>query len=117
MAYSAPIPSSPPVANANYANSAGSANTANYANNAGTASYANTAGYANSSGLPSTGAFESAVNNNSGAYTFVYNGIYPGYPVCGGGRALYSLYYTSYYYGSHFTNSCWTYTLISILRN
>ena len=41
VAYAAPIPSSPPVANANYANSAG------------TASYANTAGYANSSGLPS----------------------------------------------------------------
>jgi competence protein ComGC len=43
VSYVAPIPSSPPVASANYANSAGSANTANYAN---------TAGYANSSGLP-----------------------------------------------------------------
>ena len=56
MAYAAPIPSSPPVASANYANSAG---TASYANSAGTANsannanYANTAGYANSSGLPS----------------------------------------------------------------
>ena len=43
VSYIAPVPSSPPVANANYANSAGSANTANYAN---------TAGFANSSGLP-----------------------------------------------------------------
>ncbi len=40
VSYVAPIPSSPPVATANYANSAGNAN------------YANTAGYANSSGLP-----------------------------------------------------------------
>ena len=58
VSYVAPIPSSPPVANAqnaNYANSAGSAQNANYANTAGSAqnaNYANTAGYANSSGLP-----------------------------------------------------------------
>ena len=59
VAYSAPIPSSPPVANAAYANNAGTANyansagTANSANNANNANYANTAGYANTSGLPS----------------------------------------------------------------
>lgn len=40
VSYVAPVPSAPPVAKANYANSAGNAN------------YANTAGYANSSGLP-----------------------------------------------------------------
>jgi type II secretory pathway pseudopilin PulG len=43
ISYVAPIPSSPPVLNAQ---------NANYANSAGSANYANTAGYANSSGLP-----------------------------------------------------------------
>ena len=76
VAYSAPIPSSPPVASANYANSAG---TASYANNAGTANsannanYANTAGYANSSGLPAYSQWENATQYiGEGGYTYVY---------------------------------------------
>ena len=59
MVYNAPIPFSPPVASANYANSAGSANTANYAN---------TAGYAETGGLPSISNLQAAhpiyPNNN-----------------------------------------------------
>ena len=51
MAYAAPVPSSPPMASANYANSAGSANTANYAN---------TAGYAETGGLPSVNDLQAA---------------------------------------------------------
>ncbi len=58
VSYVAPIPSSPPVANANYANSAGNAN------------YANTAGYANSSGLPG---WSQEANSLVGTY---YGGAY-----------------------------------------
>ena len=53
VSYVAPVPSAPPVATANYANSAGSAN------------YANTAGYANSSGLP---AWSQEQNSFVGSY-------------------------------------------------
>ncbi|MDA8299756.1 MAG: hypothetical protein M0Z57_07145 [Deltaproteobacteria bacterium] len=56
ISYVAPIPSSPPVANAQ---------NANYANSAGNANYANTAGYANSSGLP---AWSQEHNNGAGTY-------------------------------------------------
>ena len=56
VSYVAPIPSSPPVANAQ---------NANYANSAGNANYANTAGYANSSGLP---AWSQEANSHVGSY-------------------------------------------------
>ena len=84
VAYAAPVPSSPPVASANYANSAGSAN------------YANTAGYANSSGLPAWSeesksyvnqwycGFQNTTGNTLYVYYYIYRGgdgyafIYPG---------------------------------------
>lgn len=63
VSYVAPVPSAPPVANAQ---------NANYANSAGNANYANTAGYANSSGLP---AWSQEANALVGQYvdTFPYN--------------------------------------------
>ena len=67
VSYVAPIPSSPPVLNAQ---------NANYANSAGSANYANTAGYANSSGLPAWSQEESSLVG-----TF-YNGT----PTGGGNR-------------------------------
>ena len=61
VSYVAPVPSAPPVAKANYANTAGTAN------------YANTAGYANSSGLP---AWSQEANNLVGTWYpfYVWNG-------------------------------------------
>ena len=121
MAYSAPIPSSPPVASANYANSAG---TASYANNAGTANsannanYANTAGYANSSGLPAYSQWNNAIKVGTG-YIYVYLESYTTGHNCD--TNVNGLIYFNYYLGATRSSSggCYgiTYTLVNILAN
>ena len=120
MAYAAPVPSAPPVASANYANSAG---TASYANNAGTANsannanYANTAGYANSSGLPAYSQWQNAINRGTG-YIYVYLKT----PTSGSHcyTNVGSLVYLDQYIGASqlFGGICRdTYTLVTILAN
>ena len=77
VSYVAPVPSAPPVATANYANSSGSAQNANYAN---------TAGFANSSGLP---AWSIAANSHVGTYwTGSYCDSYDRYCVNNTGTVL-----------------------------
>jgi type II secretory pathway pseudopilin PulG len=71
ISYVAPVPSSPPVASANYANSAGNAN------------YANTAGYANSSGLPAWSQEQAVgVGQSYGFYNKTDDTLYVTYNVC-----------------------------------
>ena len=114
VAYAAPVPSSPPVASANYANSAG---TASYANNAGTANsannanYANTAGYANSSGLPAYSQWQNAINTGTG-YIYVY--LVKG--TCLNPRDN-GITYFNYYIGIINNSNCLTYTLVNIFAN
>lgn len=61
VSYVAPVPSSPPVANANYANSAGTANTANYANRA---SYIDWGAFATAPySTPASGGFQNTSSN------------------------------------------------------
>ena len=100
VAYAAPVPSAPPVANANYANSAGTASYANSsgtANSANNANYANTAGYANSSGLPAYSQWQNAINRGTG-YIYVYIDNYSA-----GCHNYTTLAYFTSYRGSYFT--------------
>ena len=110
VAYAAPVPSSPPVASANYANSAGTAsyaNSAGTANNANNANYANTAGYANSSGLPAYSQWKNATQYyGETGYIYLYSIVtYHDYSTADGGcTSAAHIDYSTYYEGIYSDN-------------
>ena len=92
----APVPSAPPVATANYANSAGSAGTANYANTAGKVNYTNWGSYASAPYWePNAGTFYNTSNNlvyNVAVWGTCWSG-YPriyGFTTLGPGQGTYN---------------------------